>query len=65
MLCCAHSLKAVLERQDNRQGKISFIDISDPYYDPLAVSSWVLRVACCRLQSRSTPVVGRAARGFG
>lgn len=32
------SLKAVLERQDNRQGKISFIDISDPYYDPLAVS---------------------------
>jgi hypothetical protein len=32
------SLKAVLGRQDNRQGLISFIDISDPYYDPLAVS---------------------------
>lgn len=32
------SLKAVLERQDNRKGLISFIDISDPYYDPLAVS---------------------------
>lgn len=30
------SLKAVLSRQDNRQGLISFIDISDPYYDPLA-----------------------------
>jgi hypothetical protein len=35
-ICC--SLKAVLERQDNRKGLISFIDISDPYYDPLAVS---------------------------
>lgn len=33
------SLKTVLERQDNRQGHISFVDISDPYYDPLAVSS--------------------------
>ncbi|KAF6257418.1 hypothetical protein COO60DRAFT_1271375 [Scenedesmus sp. NREL 46B-D3] len=30
------SLKAVLERQDARTGRISFIDISDPYYDPLA-----------------------------
>ncbi|WIA10512.1 hypothetical protein OEZ85_010701 [Tetradesmus obliquus] len=30
------SLKAVLERQDKRSGRISFIDISDPYYDPLA-----------------------------
>lgn len=29
------SLKAVLERQDDRQGRISFVDISDPYYDPL------------------------------
>lgn len=29
------SLKAVLERQDNRKGKLSFVDISDPYYDPM------------------------------
>lgn len=32
------SLKAVLQRQDNKSGRISFIDISDPYYNPMAVS---------------------------
>eukprot|EP00775_Hariotina_reticulata_P007157 gene7157-7372_t len=30
------SLKNVLERQDKRRGLISFIDISNPYYDPYA-----------------------------
>jgi hypothetical protein len=31
------SLKKVLERQDNRRGTLAFVDISDAYYDPIAV----------------------------
>lgn len=30
-----NSLKKVLERQDNRRGQLAFVDISDPYYDPM------------------------------
>lgn len=50
------SLKAVLGRQDNRQGLISFIDISDPYYDPLAVSE---------AESGNESESGRRAQGQG
>lgn len=53
------SLKAVLERQDNRQGLISFIDISDLYYDPLAVGWIRVELLNCKQHSRD-PLVAVA-----